>query len=70
MISVSADGMNIPAEDLPELFDVFFKTKGNKQGGGYSLYSVKHLLVKLGGSITADVRDGTVFFKVLIPNKL
>lgn len=69
-ITVSAAGVAIPAEDLSELFDVFFKTKDNKPGNGYGLSGVKHLLAKLGGSITAESKDGATLFTLLIPNKL
>lgn len=69
-VKVSATGTDIPAEELSELFDVFVKANDNKPGSGYGLYRVKHLLVKLGGSITAEVRYGTTLFTVVIPNKL
>lgn len=73
-ININADGMEvtdngigIPSKSLPYIFDKFYRVPhGNRQdvrGYGIGLYYVKHILEKMGWSIsvTSQEGNGTVF---------
>lgn len=68
-IRVSDNGQGIPAGQLSSLFDVIATPRTAKDSSGYGLSNVKHLLVKLGGNITAACTGGVTTFTVTIPNK-
>jgi signal transduction histidine kinase len=59
-VSVIDTGGGIPAEDLPHIFDRFYKSSGSR-GSGLGLAISKSLVVAHGGEITAasDVGEGT-----------
>ena len=61
LISVADDGVGIPAEDLPRLFDPFFSTK--EGGSGLGLALTQQIIKDHGGDITVDsaVGRGTTF---------
>ncbi len=68
MVEVADDGLGIPADVLPRLFEPFFSTKAVGAGHGLGL-SVSHGIVSdLGGEITveSEVGKGTIF-RVLLP---
>lgn len=69
-IRVSDNGTGIPEAQLPHLFDVFSQPKDIKEAGGNGLHNIKHLLIKLGGTITATCKDGVTTFTVTLLNKL
>ncbi|MEL7601948.1 MAG: ATP-binding protein [Bacillota bacterium] len=64
-ISVSDTGSGIPEEDLPYVFDRFYKVdKSRKEGGtGLGLSIARHLIEKLGEKIAVESRlgEGTCF---------
>ena len=62
------DGVGIPAEILPRVFDPFFTTRRNGGGTGLGLHIVYNLITqRLGGRIDVDsvVGRGTVFIVTL-----
>lgn len=66
-LSVQNFGSTIPAEDLPHVFDRFYrsdKSRKNESGSfGLGLAITKEMVEKLGGEISAvsSTKDGTVF---------
>lgn len=66
MVSVSDTGPGIAHEDLPHIFDRFFKTPDSR-GSGLGLAIARNLVVAHGGEITAESEPGrgtTVRFSV------
>lgn len=65
--TVSDTGMGIPADDMPRIFDEFYRTKGAKEidphGTGLGLPIVKAIIETYGGTIDVDSRpgEGTTF---------
>lgn len=60
-IHVRDYGSGIPDEDMPFLFDKFYRGKncGNEQGSGLGLYIVKYLTEKMNGTVLLhNHRDG------------
>jgi PAS domain S-box-containing protein len=70
ILQVQDQGIGIPPEDLPRLFDSFHRAKnvGTIPGTGLGLAIVKHCVDVHGGSITVDskVGEGTRF-RVALP---
>ena len=70
-IAVRDDGPGIPAEDLPHIFERFYRVdKGRsreKGGTGLGLSIVKHIVQLHGGRVWAESRvgEGTSFFFTL-----
>jgi signal transduction histidine kinase len=57
VIAVSDSGRGIPAEDLPRIFDRFYKGHGSR-GSGLGLTIARNLVVAHGGEIQADSEEG------------
>lgn len=61
-IEISDNGIGIPSKCLPFIFDKFYRVPhGNRQdvrGHGIGLYYVKHILEKMGWTISARSREG------------
>lgn len=71
-IRVKDNGIGIPAEDVPNIFERFYRAKnsGNIQGTGLGLNIVRKYIEILGGTVTCDSRYGEgSTFTVIIPNK-
>jgi two-component system phosphate regulon sensor histidine kinase PhoR len=72
-IRVIDNGIGIPAEDIPRIFERFYrvdKARSRESGGtGLGLAIVKHLCEQMGGSVSvkSDVGSGTTF-SVLLPH--
>lgn len=61
-IVVEDSGIGIPREDLPRIFERFYrvdKARSKKEGGtGLGLAIVKHSVIRLGGSVEVDSTSG------------
>ena len=72
VIEVSDTGKGIPSDDLPRLFDRFFRSESaraeGESGFGLGLAIAKSIVDSMGGTITADsvVGEGTVF-TIVVP---
>jgi two-component system phosphate regulon sensor histidine kinase PhoR len=68
IVAVRDDGPGIPAEDVPHIFERFYrvdKGRGREKGGtGLGLSIVKHIVQLHGGRVWVESRlgEGTVFF--------
>lgn len=61
-VAVADDGAGIAAEELPHIFDRFFKGKGGKHGIGLSI--VKSVVEQHGGTIEARSTTGGTTFRI------
>ncbi len=57
-LTVDDDGVGIPPEVLPHIFEPFYTTKGKGAGAGLGLTSVKAFLDLQGGSVTVSTEVG------------
>lgn len=64
-IAVKDEGPGIPNEELPKIFDKFFRGRGSEriQGTGLALYVVKLLTSAMGGTVrvASDFGRGSTF---------
>ncbi|HEX2923307.1 MAG TPA: ATP-binding protein, partial [Chloroflexota bacterium] len=60
MVAVIDQGPGIPTEELPHLFERFYRAKGTirKEGLGLGLYIARMLVEAHGGSIWVESRTG------------
>jgi hypothetical protein len=70
-LRVSNSGIEIPAEELPRIFDKFYRVSGsdrwNQGGTGLGLALIKKQVMYLGGSIRAESSANKVNFVVELP---
>lgn len=70
-IQVSNSGIEIPHEELSQIFDKFYRIPGSdrwKQGGtGLGLALVKEMVAHLGGSVQSKSEDGQTSFIIQLP---
>jgi signal transduction histidine kinase len=71
-VSITDHGMGIPPEDVPHLFERFFRgrnvTIAEIPGSGIGLYIVKTIVEELGGSIQVEsvLKQGTTIIVTLL----
>ncbi len=58
VVKIEDNGMGIPAEHVPKIFDMFYRAHENSEGSGLGLYIVKETLSKIGGQISVDSAYG------------
>ncbi|EAY31885.1 ATP-binding protein [Microscilla marina] len=70
VLVIQDNGEGIPAQELPKIFDMFYRGSESSQGSGLGLYIVKNAVQKLNGHISVEstVQQGTIF-RVEIPNQ-
>ncbi|MGK6349739.1 hybrid sensor histidine kinase/response regulator [Parapedobacter sp. DT-150] len=69
-IRVSDSGIGIAANDIGEIFKLFFRASDQVEGTGFGLYNVKSALAKLQGEIAVNSVEGEgTTFTVIIPSK-
>ncbi|HKP80771.1 MAG TPA: ATP-binding protein [Pyrinomonadaceae bacterium] len=68
-ISISDTGKGIPENDLPHIFDKFYRVASESQSGvGLGLYLAQHIVVQLEGEITVESKPGVgTTFSVILP---
>jgi signal transduction histidine kinase len=69
-VSVSNTGENIPEEDLPHIFERFYKVDKSHSGSGtgLGLSIAKEITKGLGESIRAESKDDTTTFTFTLSN--
>ena len=69
LLKIRDFGGGIPDEDMPFIFDKFYRGKncGNEQGSGLGLYIVKYLAEKMGGNILLYNRTNGLQAVVSLP---
>jgi signal transduction histidine kinase len=68
-ISVSDTGKGIPKNDLPFIFDKFYRVASESEKGvGLGLYLAQHIVSQLDGEMTVESKPGVgTTFSVLVP---
>jgi signal transduction histidine kinase len=63
------NGIGIPEEYLPRIFEMFYRATERSEGAGLGLYIVRETVEKLYGTIAVEshVGEGTTF-RVTLPN--
>ena len=69
-IEVEDNGEGIAEEQLPQIFEMFYRASETSEGSGLGLYIVKDVLQKLEGhiDIASHKGEGTIV-KIMIPNR-
>lgn len=68
-ISIEDNGQGIARENIPKIFDMFYRASPTTDGTGLGLYIVQEALAKINGIITVDSEIGRgSTFKVVLEN--
>jgi signal transduction histidine kinase len=68
---IEDNGEGIPAEKLPNIFDMFVRASESSEGSGLGLYIVKNVIEKLKGEVKLESElDVGTKFTVTIPNTI
>lgn len=62
MVQVRDEGIGIPAAELPRVFERFYRgsnVSGQIQGNGLGLAGARHIVERLGGTLSAESVEGT-----------
>jgi signal transduction histidine kinase len=57
-ILVEDNGLGIDSDQLPKIFDMFYRASVNSTGSGLGLYIARETIKKLNGKITAESTPG------------
>lgn len=69
-ISVTDNGVGIPASAHENVFDMFFRASNTVDGSGLGLYIVNQAVDKLGGRVDMESEEGVgTTFKAILPNR-
>lgn len=69
ILEIADNGIGIPSEYIPRIFEMFFRATERSEGAGLGLYIVRETVDKLHGKIAVDsaLGEGTTF-KIALPN--
>lgn len=68
-IIIKDNGIGIPAQHLPNIFQMFYRANAKVSGSGLGLYIVKEAIHKMKGSIEVSSIEGEgTHFSLVIPN--
>jgi signal transduction histidine kinase len=68
ILEIADNGIGIPEETLPRVFEMFFQAHEQSVGSGLGLYIVKETVEKLGGTIEAESASGKgSTFRIYLP---
>jgi PAS domain S-box-containing protein len=68
-LEVTDNGIGIAPEQLPRIYDMFYRASEQSYGSGLGLYIVQHAVTKLKGNIAvSSVPDQGTRFTVTLPN--
>ena len=72
LITIINTGCNLKEEDLPHIFDSFYRGSNskNKEGSGLGLYICKQLMFKMDGSIYSKIKDNNIFETTIVIKKV
>jgi PAS domain S-box-containing protein len=69
IIRLSDNGIGISKDQLPKIFNMFYRASENSTGAGLGLYIVKETVMRLNGTITADSELlKSTMFEITLPN--
>lgn len=69
-IRVQDNGIGIPPDFLPKIFNMFYRATERSEGAGLGLYIVRETVQKLGGSVNVNSEYGVgTTFEIELPNK-
>jgi signal transduction histidine kinase len=57
-VTVEDEGAGISPDDLPHIFERFYRGKGSSEGFGLGLSICRELIERMGGSISISSREG------------
>ena len=68
-ICIKDNGQGIPDEDMPFIFDKFYRghNHGSQPGSGLGLYIVKYLMTQMDGDIVLKNTGDGLLAKLLLP---
>ena len=67
VVEIEDNGVGIPEEVLPHIFDAFYTTKESGKGTGLGLDIVMRNVKRAGGVLTVESRPGKTVFRVTLP---
>jgi signal transduction histidine kinase len=68
LLTVEDDGPGIPAQDVPYVFDRFYRVEGSTaSGSGLGLAIARELATLMGGSLELHVTPGRTIFALVLP---
>lgn len=71
LISITNTGCTLKEDDLPHIFDSFYRGSNtkNQEGSGLGLYICKQLLMKMDGNIYAKITENNTFTVTVVMRK-
>ncbi len=68
LLTVEDDGPGIPAQDVPHVFDRFYRVEGSAaSGSGLGLAIARELAALMGGSVELHLMPGRTIFALVLP---
>jgi signal transduction histidine kinase len=68
-ISIEDNGLGIPVQYQPKIYNMFYRANTQSSGSGIGLYIVKETVNKLAGTISLESKEGEGSkFEIILPN--